>query len=96
VINSLLSKSVYPEEVGGTLGLSASVESATRVIAPVMGGALLNFVGPWAPGLAGALLMGWLTTFVWRRLVVNPDPPLPPRGMPAPETIPAAVPVEAH
>lgn len=96
VINSLLSKSVYPEEVGGTLGISASVESATRVLAPVMGGALLNFVGPWAPGVAGALLMAWLTTFVWRRLVVNPDPPLPPRGVPAPEAMPAAVPVEAH
>ena len=34
VINTALTKSVYPEEAGGTLGLSASIESLTRVLAP--------------------------------------------------------------
>ncbi|MCG3208097.1 MAG: Tetracycline resistance protein, class C [Anaerolineae bacterium] len=79
VLSSLLSKSVYPEEVGGTLGLSSSVESLTRVLAPIMGGILLGQVGTWAPGLAGALLMAWVVFYVWRRLITNPDPPLPTR-----------------
>jgi DHA1 family tetracycline resistance protein-like MFS transporter len=83
IINTALSKSVYPEEVGGTLGLSASAESLTRVIAPSLGGFLLGSIGAWAPGVFVALLMVWVISFVWRRIVVNPDPPLKPRGQPA-------------
>ena len=79
VLSSALTKSVYPEEIGGTLGLAASVESLTRVIAPSTGGFLLEFVGVWAPGIFSALLMTWVVSFVWRRIVVNPDPPLPVR-----------------
>ncbi len=80
VLKSALSKSVSPEEVGGTLGLSASLESSTRVIAPSLGGALLHRLGPAAPGLFGAIIMAWLVSFVWRRLMTTPDPPLPGRG----------------
>lgn len=79
VINSLLSKSVYPEEVGGTLGISSSVESLTRVLAPTIGGMLLGQLGSWAPGVFGAILMAIVTVLVWQRLIVNPDPPLPQR-----------------
>ncbi len=80
VLQSALTKSVYPEEIGGTLGLAASVESLTRVIAPSLGGLLLESLGAWAPGVASALIMAWVVSFVWRRIVVNPDPPLPQRG----------------
>lgn len=80
LINSQLSKSVYPEEVGGTLGISASFESLTRAIAPTIGGVMLGQIGTWAPGLFGALLMAWVVAFVWRRLITHPDPPLPSRG----------------
>lgn len=80
VLSSALTKSVYPEEIGGTLGLSASVESLTRVIAPSAGGFLLEVLGTWAPGIFSALIMAWVVTFVYRRLIVNPDPPLPARG----------------
>jgi DHA1 family tetracycline resistance protein-like MFS transporter len=84
VLNSALTKSVYPEEVGGTLGLAASIESLSRVVAPSVGGVLLQNVGTWAPGIFSALVMVWVVTFVWRRIVVNPDPPLPQReGGPA-------------
>jgi DHA1 family tetracycline resistance protein-like MFS transporter len=84
VLNSALTKSVYPEEVGGTLGLAASIESVSRVVAPSVGGVLLQNVGTWAPGIFSALVMVWVVTFVWRRIVVNPDPPLPQReGGPA-------------
>jgi DHA1 family tetracycline resistance protein-like MFS transporter len=77
LLNSTLSKAVYQEEVGGTLGLSASLESLTRVISPTAGGILLGSVGPWAPGIAGGLIMIWTVIYAWRRLVHNPDPPLP-------------------
>jgi DHA1 family tetracycline resistance protein-like MFS transporter len=80
VINSAITKSVYPEEVGGALGLAASIESLSRVIGPTVGGILLDYLGVWSPGVVGAILMAWLVTFVWRRLIVNPDPPLPHRG----------------
>ncbi len=84
VLSSALTKAVYPEEIGGTLGLSASVESLTRVIAPSTGGFLLQALGTWAPGVFSALVMVWVITYVWRRIVVNPDPVLPPRAVPAP------------
>lgn len=79
LLNSTLSKAVYPEEVGGTLGLSASLESLTRVISPTAGGFLLGSIGPWAPGLVSGLIMIWTVSYAWRRLVRKPDPPLPPR-----------------
>lgn len=80
VLSSSLTKSVYPEEIGGTLGLAASVESLTRVIAPSAGGFLFEFLGFWAPGVVSAIVMVWVVTFVYRRLIVNPDAPLPLRG----------------
>ncbi len=80
VINSALSKSVYPEEIGGTLGISASLESLTRVIAPALGGLLLSLARPWGPALFSSIVMVWVASFIWRRLFVNPDPPLEKRG----------------
>ncbi len=80
VINSAITKSVYPEEVGGALGVATSIESLTRVIGPAAGGLLLGALGTWAPGVIGFLIMVWLISYVWRRLIVRPDPPLPGRG----------------
>ncbi|HSJ56528.1 MAG TPA: MFS transporter [Anaerolineae bacterium] len=79
VINSAITKAVYVEEVGGALGAAASIESLTRVVGPSAGGLLLDVLGTWAPGLLAAALLAWLVSFVWRRLIVNPDPPLPRR-----------------
>ena len=79
LLNSTLSKSVYPEEVGGTLGISASLESLTRVLSPSAGGYLLGSLGTWAPGVVGGLIMVWTVSYTWRRLIANPDPPLPGR-----------------
>ncbi len=81
IINSALSKSVYPEEIGGTLGIAASIESLTRVISPVVGGLLLQWARPWGPAIFTAATMAYVATFVWRRLFVKPDPPLEPRAM---------------
>jgi MFS family permease len=72
-INSALTKSVYPEEVGGILGMSASLESLARIVSPIVGGFLLDQLGTAAPGIVGALLMGLLIPFVWQRVLFVPD-----------------------
>jgi len=71
VINSVLSKSVLPQETGGILGLSAALESLTRVVGPTLGGALLQTLGPWAPGVFGAIILAWLGSFVGRRVLTE-------------------------
>lgn len=57
VTQSAITKLVAPEEVGGILGITTSLEAVTRVIAPTIGGFLLQRIGIWAPGVFAALLM---------------------------------------
>lgn len=71
VINSSLSKAVPSQEVGEILGLSASLESFTRVISPSMSGFLLGNFGPAIPGLVGAAISGCLLPYVWVRLITD-------------------------
>jgi len=73
VSNSALTKSVYPEEVGGTLGLSAALGSLARAVTPILGGFLIGSVGPSAPGILGAVAMAGLIPFIWRRILYVPD-----------------------
>jgi DHA1 family tetracycline resistance protein-like MFS transporter len=70
VIQSAISKSVSREDVGGMLGISASLEAATRVIAPSVGGYLLQNLGTWAPGVFSAVLMAWAVTVAYRRIIL--------------------------
>ncbi len=77
-VNSALTKSVWPEEVGGTLGLSASLGSLSRVVSPTVGGFLLGRIGAAAPGTLGAALLAWLAYYAWRRIVFVPDLACPP------------------
>ncbi|MGQ9516991.1 MAG: MFS transporter, partial [Anaerolineae bacterium] len=72
-VNAALTRSVWPEEVGGTLGLSASLSSLTRIIAPTVGGFLLGRLGAFTPGVLAALLMAWLIPYTWRRVLFTPD-----------------------
>jgi DHA1 family tetracycline resistance protein-like MFS transporter len=72
LLSSTLTKAVSPQEVGGILGLSASVESATRIFAPVIGGALLQQVGTWAPGAFGALVMAGVFAYVFVKIYNHP------------------------
>ena len=71
--NSALTKSVQPTEVGGILGLSASMNSFTAVIAPLIGSFLLAEISPAAPGVAGALLMIGAIYITWRQILNVPD-----------------------
>jgi DHA1 family tetracycline resistance protein-like MFS transporter len=65
LLSSTLTKTVDAKETGGILGLSASIESSTRIIAPIAGGVLLQKLGTWAPGAFGAVLMTGLLFYVW-------------------------------
>jgi DHA1 family tetracycline resistance protein-like MFS transporter len=78
VINSAITKAVTREEIGGTLGLSTSLESVSRVIAPSAGGFLLQNLGAWAPGVVSAALMLWVVYFTYRRIILLKNPIIPP------------------
>ena len=65
LLSSTLTKAVDAKETGGILGLSTSIESSTRIIAPICGGVLLQQLGTWAPGAFGAILMTGLFFYVW-------------------------------
>lgn len=83
VSNSALTKSVQPEEYGGTLGLSSALDSLTRVVSPIVGGFLIDRVGAGGPGILGTLLMAGLALFAWRRILFVPD-----LSCPAPDSLP--------
>jgi DHA1 family tetracycline resistance protein-like MFS transporter len=72
VLASTLTKAVQAQEVGGILGLAASIESLTRVIAPTLGGALLGGLGTWAPGAFSGVLLAVLSIYVWRVIYGHP------------------------
>lgn len=82
-ISSALTKSVYPEEVGGALGLSASLGSLARVVSPLSGAFLLSELSPAAPGMLAAVLMAWLVFYSRRHILPVPDFVCPPPREPA-------------
>jgi MFS transporter, DHA1 family, tetracycline resistance protein len=72
LLSSTLTKAVSQQEIGGILGLSTSIESSTRIIAPILGGALLQQIGTWAPGAFSAILMIGVTIYVWKSIFNHP------------------------
>jgi DHA1 family tetracycline resistance protein-like MFS transporter len=72
LLSSTLTKAVAPQEIGGILGLSAAVESSTRIIAPVLGGVLLERIGTWAPGVFGAAIMALVSVYVFITIYNHP------------------------
>lgn len=69
-INSLITKRVERQEVGGMLGISTSFSSAANAIAPIVGGLMFQFFGPRSPFIAGGVLMAILLFIVAR--VITP------------------------
>ncbi len=67
-INSLITKHVAKRDVGGALGVSSSLTSAANALAPLIGGALFQFVGTSAPFLLGGGVMALLVMFARRRI----------------------------
>ena len=56
-LNSLLTKSISKQSVGGTLGLTQSQQTLAQIITPLIGGALLQYYGGYAVGLLAGLLI---------------------------------------
>ncbi len=73
VLTSQLTKSVYKEDVGGTLGLAASLQTLAQIVAPGIGGTLLDNVGTWSLGVLGSLIMFWTLSFTQRRLLTTAE-----------------------
>ena len=76
VLPSALTKTVAVQEIGGILGLSTSIESSTRVIAPLLGGFLLEKISYWAPGAFGALLLFITFAYVLRTIKTDGEGPV--------------------
>jgi len=83
VLTSLITKSVDRSEVGGILGVSTSVDSLSRIIAPILGNALLAFSDA-LPSLLGVAIL-LVTLFLALRL----------RGQVNLQPQPAVVPIPA-
>ena len=62
-LTSTLTKSVSRDDVGGTLGLATSLQALTGIAAPLVGGALLQQVGPWSLGVLASLILAGLAVF---------------------------------
>ena len=67
-INSLLTQSVSPREVGGILGISAAFASLGTVLGPLWGGAAFDFIAPIAPFLIGSILLAALVPVAYLRI----------------------------
>ncbi len=68
-LTSQLTKSVYRDEVGGTLGLSASLQTLAQIVAPGLGGAMLQALGTWSVGFLGGLIMLGALVVIRRRVL---------------------------
>ena len=75
VLQSMISKAVKAEEIGGMLGISGSLEALTRVIAPTVGGLLIQRLGTWAPGIFSGAVMAVAVWLAYRRIVHVKEPP---------------------
>jgi DHA1 family tetracycline resistance protein-like MFS transporter len=65
-INSLITKRVEVDEVGGMLGISAALLSGANAIAPLLGGVIFQVWGPPAPYFIGGLIIVILLLFALR------------------------------
>jgi DHA1 family tetracycline resistance protein-like MFS transporter len=71
VLSSALTKAVHRDEVGGILGISSSLESATRTLAPTLGGWLIAQLGAWAPGIFSGALMVVVSLYIYWAIVAG-------------------------
>ena len=72
LLSSTLTKSVAPHEIGGILGLFASVDGSTRIIAPILGGILLQQIGTWAPGVFASIIMAGVVVLILTTIYNRP------------------------
>ncbi len=73
-INSLLTRNVNAAEIGGTLGVSAALLSGANAIAPVVGGALFQWLGSSFPYAVGAVLVAVAAFLAFRKFKLRESP----------------------
>ena len=93
-LNSLISRLAGAEEQGEVLGVAQSVGSLSRVLGPIIAGALFEAFGRNSPFLWGALLVGGALLLSWRlprgaAAAVTPQPVQPQASAEAPRAGPA-------
>ncbi len=74
LLKTLLAKAAPPEQIGGVLGWSTSLESLTRIIAPAAGGWLLVQGSFWPGVVAGTLLLLAFAASFWLTPRVPSEP----------------------
>ncbi len=82
-INSMITRKVIKEDVGGILGMSAAFLSGANAIAPLIAGAIFQAFGARAPFLLGGLLMASLWILAMARIKPEPGESMP-AGMTSP------------
>ncbi len=79
ILTSGITKAVAPEEIGGMLGFSTSLESITRVISPIIGGILFAKIGMGEPAMFSAVMLLCAIWLAYRRIIlVKPIVEAPP------------------
>ncbi|MBN2002771.1 MAG: MFS transporter [Anaerolineae bacterium] len=73
MLTSQLTQSVTKEEVGGTLGLSAASQTLAQIVAPGMGGWMLEHISIWSVGLLAGLVMTGAVFFAQRHVLSVPE-----------------------
>lgn len=75
IMTSALTKAVSRDDLGSILGLQTSIMSFTRVPAPVIAGALLQYGPVWSPGLLAGLIAGGMVPYAYSKLCWRPSAP---------------------
>jgi DHA1 family tetracycline resistance protein-like MFS transporter len=73
ITTSALSKAVERDEVGGILGIQTSIQSFTRIPAPILAGYLIGRVSVWSPGLIAGLITLAMMPLAWSTLSLRRD-----------------------
>jgi DHA1 family tetracycline resistance protein-like MFS transporter len=69
ILSLLFMSRIIDGLTGGILGITTSIEAITRVVAPSVGGYLLQGLGIWVLGIFSAALLAWTVIFAYRRII---------------------------
>ena len=69
-MSSTLTKPIFPEEIGDTLGIAVRGGRPVRVISSVVGGFPRCTAGPPSSGVLGVALMLWQIPFIRKRALL--------------------------
>lgn len=82
-INSLITRRVAGEDVGGTLGVSSALVSGANAITPIIGGAIFQLLGSTAPFLLGGVVLAALMLLAMQKVTPGREETAP-AGSPMP------------